>query len=167
MSDIPNLQITQKDKLLTIQYSWFHYYFIKFLVAAIVWDGILGCFFIFAVLGSKNPTFHPVLFLLGSTGIAFTYVAFAHVLNKTDIIISPKELTIKISPFPWFGNKVIKVNEIIQLKSGRGSGRLMPHFSGNVSYIDRSGNNQMIVENLNRADQAEFIVSAIKSYLKK
>lgn len=164
---LSNLQIIQGNKNLTIQYSWFHYYFVKFLVAAIIWDCILGFMFTIILVNSKNQTFHPILFLLGAIGIAFTYVALAHVLNKTDIVVSSDEISTKISPFPWFGNKVIEVDKIVQVKSGQGPGRLMPHFSANVIFMDRSGNKQMIIENLNRADQAEFIVSAINSYLNK
>jgi len=162
-----NLRVSTTDGSLRIRYTWLTIYTIRFLVAAIFWDSFLLWFFLAQVAGSRNPTFHPVLVALGITGVLMTYVALSHVINATEISVNRHDLMAKVGPFPWPGSTSFKVDSILKLEAGRGSGRLMPRWSANVSVSDRGGNKKMLITNLARTDQAEHIVAIISEFLQK
>jgi len=162
-----NLQVFTADGSLRIRYTWLTIYTIRFLVAAIVWDSFLLWFLLAGVTGSRNSTFHPLLVVLGTTGVLMTYVALAHVINATEIRVNRHELMAQIGPFPWPGNTSFKVDSILRLEAGKGPGRLMPRWSANVSVSDKSGNKNMLISNLARTDQAEYIVAIISGFLQK
>ncbi len=162
-----SLRMCAADGSLRILYAWLNIYTIRFLVAALAWDCFLLWFFFTHVAGSRKPTFHPILVILGATGVVMTYVALAHVLNKTEIKVNKNDLETKVGPFPWPGNSSFRVDSILKLESGRGPGRLMPRWSANVSVSDRRGEKKMLITNLARTDQAEYIVAIISEFLRK
>ncbi|ACM21571.1 hypothetical protein Geob_3228 [Geotalea daltonii FRC-32] len=162
-----NIQVITADGSLRIHYTWLTIYTIRFLLAAMVWDGFLLWFLVAQVADSRNPTFHPVLVALGVTGVLITYVALAHVVNTTEIRVNKHDLETKVGPFPWPGNSMFRVDSILKLESGRGTGRLMPRWSANVSVNDRCGEKKMLITNLARADQAEYIVAMISEFLRE
>lgn len=164
-----NLNVIQRAGYLQIQYAWVNIFTIRFLVAALAWDGFLGWFFLVPVGSSKQPIslfLLGVLCLLGVTGLVLTYVALAHVINKTEITINNEEIISRITPIPWPGSVSFKLINVMKLESGRGSGRIMASQSANVYVIDRYGVKKKLIDNLKRADQAEYIVAAVSSFLR-
>ena len=108
-----------------------------------------------------------IVFPLGhvAVGIGITYFVIASLVNKTDVLVSPSGVRVAIGPFPWIGNRDIKLEQMTGVVvRQRAANRGATTYS--VMYVDSARREKSLLKSVAQADQAEFIAETIRTALK-
>lgn len=107
---------------LYIRRRWFTPKYIFLLFFCIAWDGFLVFWYSMALFGNvKGPGPGPgdgfwlmVLFPIChvAVGVGLTYSVIAGFFNKTQVLVDENQLHVRHQPIPWWGNRVMGVDEI-------------------------------------------------------
>jgi len=91
--------------------------FIMLLLIALIFVGI-SAYIMVNILATGTLTladlmFMPVIFLL--FGLGMLYLSLVKTFNKTILTITPREVSVKHTPFPWFGARVLSIVDVEKL----------------------------------------------------
>jgi hypothetical protein len=111
-----NIELLEERGNLVIRKKWFRPSVIFLAIFCVFWDGFLVVWFLGASQMENVPLMH-ILFPLGhvAVGAGLTYFTIAGFINKTDIIISPMQLQVRIQPMKWPGEGTYYISDIQQL----------------------------------------------------
>lgn len=101
---------------LRISFPWSRVTGVILLIFATAWDAFLVGWYL-QLLSSDRVPIHFVLFPIGhvAVGVAFTYFAFANLLNTTSIRVESGQLTMVHRPL-WFpGHRRLRAADVRQL----------------------------------------------------
>jgi len=163
---MPNgFTIHEGDSTLTIERKWFSFTHIVLIVFGVIWNCMIWFIFVpnFSEIGGAFS-----LFLLPfiAAGIGLIYVAIAGFFNTTTISVNDAELNISHAPIPFPGKQVASGN-IEQLYTRRKVSRSKNGTS--VSYqlrvMLRDGTERLLIQSLEKPEQAIFIEQEIERFL--
>ena len=156
----------QVDLGYQITIKWFSPKFIFFLIFCLFWDGILSVF-VFTFISQGEPHMILILSVHGLAGLGLTYYTIAGFLNTTIISIAGDQISVKMTPLPWFGMKTINAAGMQQFyckqKISRGRNSTTITYEVHVKSAD-SGDYKLIA-GLDKEEQAFFIEQEIEKYL--
>lgn len=111
-----NIELLEERGNLVIRKKWFSPAVFLLLFFCIMWDGFLVFWYLGATRMDTVPLMH-ILFPLGhvAVGAGLTYFTVAGFVNKTDIIISPMQLVVRIQPLKWPGEGTYFISDVKQL----------------------------------------------------
>lgn len=162
-----NLKIEKHRTSMLIIRTWFGPAIIFLTLFCVIWDGIVGTFIIALLIKGQ---YAPLLFLSihGTIGLVITYFTIAGYINKTFIDVDSSNIKITHRPLPWPGQKSISLEKISQLYSKK----KMYHTKNGVHYkyeihiIRENNKDEILINNLEKEEQALFIEQEIESFLK-
>ena len=168
---MPNsFDVQETDQKLTISYSWFSCIAPFLTFFALVWNGIIFGIFFPAISGFNNLgfpfAFFPLIF--GGVGVGLVYFNIAQYVNRTYIVIGPKEMQIYSKPLPMPNTQTIKHDEIHQVYAKQ---RINRNSDGKrtityeVQAAMHGNQHKKLVGSLSNAEQALFIEQEIEKYL--
>lgn len=145
--------------LLVITIRWYSLAVWLLLAFCVIWDAFV-LFFFFTTL--KNLPVGSVIFwaplLHVGVGIVLSYIALAHVINRTVISVGNGRFVAKIGPLPWPGGKDLSTADFAQLfcdevtSQNRNGGRSS---SFRLNAVTKDGRKLLLVRGLQR-DQALY-----------
>jgi len=152
---------------LVLSYSWFSWTYIALAVFALFWDGFLV--FWYSVAFSQDAPWIMFVFPLlhVSVGVGLTYSALAGFYNKTTITVGMGQLSIKHTPFPWPGSRIMPASDITQLYSEERVTRSnnVPHTTYQLSAISSQNKKIKLLSGLNTPDEVRFFEHQIEEQL--
>ena len=172
MAKSPIIPVPEKFKVfydrekMVIRRKWFGpqvFFLIPFII---FWDGFMVFWFYKAI---SNEQWMMAAFgsIHGLVGLGMTYFLICCFVNTTDVSVDPRNLEVKIQPFPWPGSKKLSSREITQLyceekvthnKNGTSISYL-------VKVIDQNGKSTKLIGALKDASEAKFIENKVESIL--
>ena len=135
----------------------------------VIWDGFLVFWYMGAMQAEGTLPLMHVLFPIGHVvvGVGITYFTIACYLNKTDIIISPMQLVVRIQPMKWPGEGRYYISDIKQLytykkvrKTKNGTS-----ITYEVRFIDKHDNQKTLVKGLQTKEQGLYIEKEIENVI--
>ena len=169
--DVPipkNLELLEERGNLVIRKKWFTPAVLILLFFCIFWDGFLVFWYLGATQMDNVPLFH-ILFPIGhvAVGIGLTYFVVAGFVNKTDIIISPMQLVVRIHPMKWPGEGRYDITDIKQLytyekvrqtKNGQS-------VTYEVRLLDKHDKQKTLIRGLENKEQGIYIEKEIEKII--
>ena len=162
-----HIQMGQTSEGLTLTYRWFSYYFIFYAVFCFAWDGFLV--FWYSLAFTQNAPWIMFVFPLIhlSVGVGLTYYTLAGFYNKTVVTVGMGKLSIRHTPLPWPGNRILSASDLIQLYSEE---RILRTRSGSrttfqLSAISTDNRKIKLLSGLNSPDEARFLEHKIEEQL--
>jgi hypothetical protein len=162
-----NVNIELDFDALNITYRWWSAKYFFLLLFCIAWDSFLVFWY---GMASHGASWIMIVFPIGhvAVGIGLTYYTIAGFVNRTVITVNLQWLTVTHGPLPWFGNKRIDRNQVIQLyaeeersQSSRGN----TSFSYQLNTILRDNTKLKLLAGLPSADVALFVEQSVEEYL--
>jgi hypothetical protein len=148
----------------TIRKVWRTWLVAPLAIFAIFWDGFLFFWYSQAI---SQPSMELKLMILFfplihvAAGVGITYYVIASLFNKTDVVISLSGIKVSTYPFPWFGSKEVKREEITDIivreRIGNRNRRTYA-----IMYVDFSKKERKLIASIPESDQAEFIEQTIR-----
>ena len=169
--DVPaGLSAHENDGTLTISRKWFSWSAIPLLGFATIWDAFLVGWYgmVSSMSGPMEWLFLLFPLIHVGVGIGITYTAFAKLINRTDIEVDPKRVTVKNGPLKWRGNKEVYSTAIHQVyvhETGRLGNDQNPSKLYEVHAILKGGGSVRLVKGLTSQFQALYIEQEIERYL--
>ncbi len=162
-STIPEgLELINDADGITIRKVWRTWLIAPLAIFVIFWDGFLF-FWYTQAFAQPDTQFMMLLFPMAhvAVGIGMTYYVVASLFNKTDVVISLTGIKVSIYPFPWFGSKEVKREEITDIivreRTGNRNRRTYA-----VMFVDFSRKERKLLASIPESDQAEFIAQTIR-----
>lgn len=165
-----NLTVERKFDYLRICRQWLSKKSIAIIIFAIGWDYFtISALIKFSNAEPADSGSIKIITILTLVAVGVTYFAIATLANRTQITISRKQLIIKHSPIPWFGNKRIAANELSQLfvferASNHNTDDQYTPPSFGLRAITKRGKNLLLLTNLDQ-EQALYLEQEIEHYL--
>lgn len=111
---------------LRFTYRWFGLQFLFFAFFCVIWNGFLFFWYSTATTGVdwsagagglKSDQLMTLLFPIGhvAVGIGLTYFTLCGFLNRTTVNVSPREISVRHGPLPWFGNRTVPALQVAQI----------------------------------------------------
>jgi hypothetical protein len=111
-----NLVIQQEADGLRLGYRWFSARYVFMALFCVVWDGFL-VFWYGIALNQSGPSqimiWFPLLHVVA--GVCITYSTLAGFVNRTEVRVSNRAVTVRHGPLPWFGQRDIAASDIAQV----------------------------------------------------
>ena len=111
------VKVIETSDGLSLTYNSNRGVFIIFLLFALVFVGVSTSIMINSLtsgtLTLADMMFMPVLFLL--VGLGMLYWSLVRTFDKTILTVTPLEISVKHTPFPWFGTRVLSVADVERL----------------------------------------------------
>ncbi len=164
--EIPkNMQLREQVASLELEYNWFNFKYVVFLVVA----PFCAYFLIRSdyIAGDFQQLTIPVIVLI-SLALYIFYYSLVRVLNKTVIHVTKEKISVKHGPLPLKKNIELKKENVTQLyvTQQRGVNRyylLVATYQVNVILKNKSV--ITLVKGLESIPQARFIENKIEDYL--
>jgi hypothetical protein len=156
---------------LLITRRWFTPALFFLLFFCIAWDAFLVFWYSMAIssFGSAGgASWIMVVFPIGhlAVGVGLTYFVIAGFLNRTEIHVDYETLIVRHRPVPWFGNRMLPVEQVSQLyveeKIAHGKNGTSVSYLLNLETVD--GRKVKIVRCEER-EQALYIEQEIERFL--
>ena len=161
------IRVDETDGALRITRRWWSPVFIFLVFFCIAWDGFL--IFWYKVALSDDAPWLMALFPIVhvAVGIGLTYWTIAGFVNRTEIVVDSRELSVVHKPMPWFGATRLSVDQIDQLycKQKISHGKNGTSVSYQLFASEKGGGKQKILSGLMDSDHALFIERRVESYL--
>ena len=151
---------------LRIERRWFTWMAIFMAFFCVMWLGILGFFYAMAFAsGNRQVLLFPLLHV--AVGLGLAYWTAAMFVNRTDIVVSGGNLSIRHRPLPWFGSRDIPTSALEQLYCDQHVSRSRNGTTVTFSVRARGTDGKLIklVTGLPERDQAFFIEQEIERHL--
>ena len=154
----------QNEELSTIILPFFFLSYI-FLIFGIITTGLVTKFSVVWL----NIAIAILISLLVLSILAGIYFAQATRRNHSTILVANRMLIIKHSPLPWFGNKIIDVENLSQLYAKKNTKTILSALE-ETSFYDlhaklNDGRDITLISGLASAEVARFLEQQIESYL--
>ena len=163
---------------LRLTYRWFSPAAWFLALFCLFWDGFLVFWYAGATTGvdwSKGldavagPQLMFLLFPLihVAVGVGLTYFTVCSFVNRTVIDVSPREISVRIGPLPWRGNRSVAPMQIAQIyreeivrqtKNGQS-------ITYELSAVLKDGKKLKLLSGLHGADQALYLEQEIERHL--
>ncbi len=119
------------------------------------WDGFLIFWYTVALSKDSTPLM-AILFPIGhiTIGLCLTYYLLCIYLNKTDLAITPSEVTIRTHPLRWFGDKRILTQDISGVCVRKRENQEPVSYT--VNYISADNHEKKLMGGIKREEQAEY-----------
>jgi hypothetical protein len=148
-----------------IRKKWFDWKAVFTTAFALFWCGFLF-FFYRQMLHAPHAPVPVVLFTLphAAVGLGMLYFSVASFVNKTDVEVSPRGVSVRTGPLPWLGNRTVESSdvtavEVRQRRGGRG-GTIWA-----LVYADRERREKTLISFLYQPDQLEYVAFALRRRL--
>lgn len=159
--------IYSNGSCLNISIKWLGWKVIYMTIFSIVWNGFIANQV--QLIVSKNQSWDSALPLLPFfiAGLGMIYYVLAGWLNKTNILITHANITIRHTPIPWFGNKELAASDLKQIyvKECVSESENGKTASYQVHAITNKAANIMLLEGLESSEQGLFVEQEIEKYL--
>ena len=163
-----NIELLEERGNLVFRKKWFTPAVVFLLFFCIFWDGFL----VFWYLGATRAggmSMIAILFPVGhvAVGIGLTYFVIAGFVNKTDIIISPMQIQVRIQPMKWPGEGTYDISDIKQLYTYEKVRRTKngTSITYEVRLIDKNNQQKTLVKGLEARDQGLYIEKEIEKII--
>ncbi len=167
--DVPlpkNFRVDRDMDSVRITHRWFRPGAFFLLIFAVVWNGFIIGWQIKAI---SQGNWSKVLFglLHTSAGALLAYLTLAAFLNSTVIRATRFELSVKIGPLPWRGNKRIQADKISQFfcKENVSHGRNNSTTTYSVEAVLQNNVRETIAAEFPKSDQALFVEQELERHL--
>ncbi|MDB6136122.1 MAG: hypothetical protein JWM59_4365 [Verrucomicrobiales bacterium] len=130
------------------------------------WDSIVGLVWWGALVG--NVGWYVKVFMLphAAVGIYLPWYLLAMLLNRTEIVVTPAELTIRRLPVPWERKRRVAVHYIAQLFAWeKNSGGKGASSSFELHMIDRDNQRWRMLDDLQTPEEALYLEQRLKELL--
>lgn len=163
-----NIELLEERGNLVIRKKWFTPAAIFLLIFCLIWDGFLVFWYLGATRMESVPLMH-ILFPLGhvAVGAGLTYFVIASFVNKTDIIISPMQVEVRIQPMRWPGQGTYYISDIKQLYTYEKVRRTKngTSITYEVRLIDKHNQQKTLIRGLEGKDQGLYIEKEIEKII--
>ncbi|MEX0330832.1 MAG: hypothetical protein AB3N64_05355 [Puniceicoccaceae bacterium] len=163
-----NIELLEERGNLVIRKKWFTPAVIFLLFFCIFWDSFLVFWYFSATKMDNVPLMH-ILFPLGhvAVGVGLTYFVIAGFINKTDIIISPMQVEVRIHPMKWPGQGIYDISDIKQLYTYQKVRRTKngTSITYEVRLIDKHNQQKTLIKGLESKDQGLYIEKEIEKII--
>lgn len=169
--DVPqpkSIRVDESGSELRIILRWFSPLFFFFLFFCIAWDGFLVFWYGMAFRG--DAPWIMIVFPIGhlAVGIGLTYWTIAGFVNRTEIVVDGRELSVRHRPMPWIGTLRMPVDQIDQFYCKQRISRSNNNGTS-VSYqlyaLEKGGGKRKVLSGLMDSDHALYIERRVESYL--
>ncbi|NDV61942.1 hypothetical protein G0Q06_05720 [Puniceicoccales bacterium CK1056] len=163
-----NIELLEDHGNLIIRRKWFGPRVIFLTIFCIFWDGFLVAWFWIGSQQGNMPLAHFLFPLIHvAAGIGITYYVIACYVNKTDIVISPDNLSVKIYPIKWPGEGSFPILELKQLYTYEKVTRTKngTSITYEVRILDRQNKEKTLVKGLDDKAQGLFIEKEIEKII--
>lgn len=98
-----------------ISWVWFGPAVLFLVLFCVCWDSFL--LFWYTMAFAKNGPWLMFVFPLlhVAVGIGLTYTVVATLLNRTEVVVTPEQLTVRHGPVPWGGNRRLEAPRVRQV----------------------------------------------------
>ena len=153
---------------LLITRRWFSPVFIFLAFFTVFWNGFMVVWFTIAI--SQGETLMALFGSIhGAVGIGLVYFTLAGFVNRTEIRVDYRALTVRHRPLPVFSNRDIPASDLKQLYSKeriRTRSKGGNHHSFEVHALTHSGRNIRLLSGLPNSEQALFVEQELEKYLR-
>ena len=164
------MSVVQAGSRFTLIYRWLSIQHFIALAFCIVWNGFLLDWYEEVTLDDFATfdlmAYFPLLHV--AVGIALAYYALSGFVNRTRIVVTRSEITVRNGPLPWLGNRTLPSGEVDQLyireRTGRGADG-GSRTTYRVHVRTKSGYEKPLVTGLSTREQARYIEQEIERYL--
>lgn len=161
------MRVDESGPGLRIIRRWYSPLFFFFVFFCIAWDGFLVFWYKIA-LSEGAPwimSVFPVLHV--AVGVGLTYWTIAGFVNRTEIVVDGRALSVVHRPMPWFGSLRMPVEQIDQLycRQKISHGKNGTSVSYQLFAAEKGGGKRKILSGLMDSDQALFVERSVESYL--
>ncbi|HTY35754.1 MAG TPA: hypothetical protein VMH23_01520 [Bacteroidota bacterium] len=161
------ISVDHRPEGLVLSFRWFSETYMAMAAFAFIWDGFLVFWYSFAFTQNAPWIMFVFPLLHVSVGIGITYIALAGFYNKTTITVGLGNLSIRHSPLPWPGNRIVPASELVQLYS---ESRVIYSNNGarttyQLSAISNQNRKIKLLSGLNSQDEVRFFEHKIEEQL--
>lgn len=168
------ISFTNSQNGLTIEKKWFEYgRFLQLVFAFII--NVSAGFALYQLIYTKATgillagliAVGIVVCVLQFTGLWMLYKAVCGFFNTTIIKIDNSTISIHFKPFPWFGAKTIKRDDIVQFNviEKDYSDAVVNHVAYQLQVVIKNSDPVFLLKNLETPEQAQFIEEKIEQLL--
>jgi hypothetical protein len=160
------IEVLPMGNRLEIIRKWFSLKIIFFTAFTVFWDGFMIAWFGIAFsqqqwLMAAFGTLH------GAVGLGLLYYVLAGYLNRTVITVNRSLFTIKHTPLPWPGNKLLNPLDMTQLycKERMHRNKNSISYTYEVHAISKDNEHTKLITGLDNSEQALYIEQEIERFL--
>lgn len=153
---------------LRISRRWFTFKHVFMAFFCVMWNGMLGFFFVTALAsGAELSALFLFPLLHVAVGIGLAYATVAGFVNSTVLAVERGHLTVRHGPLPWMGNRDLSTSQIKQLFceqkiTNSRNGRSVTY---SVKAMTRNDTAVKLVSGLHAHDEALYVEQEIEKHL--
>lgn len=161
-----NIEVLFDRETIIIRRKWFNPVAFFFAFFTLFWNGFM-IFWMTMALSKGAWQMAAFGSLHACVGLGLAYFTLSSFINKTDVSIDPRHLTVRHYPLPWFGGKKIPVHSIKQIYARE---KITRNKNGaSVSYplyvITNDNKEEKLLSGLPEISQAKFVENEIEKVL--
>jgi len=163
---------------LRLTYRWFGPQFLFLVFFCVFWNGFLVFWYSTATAGVdwsaglgaiKGDRLMMLLFpvIHVGVGVGLTYFTLCGFLNSTVVDVSPRQISVKHGPLPWFGNRIVEAMQVAQIYREEivRRGKNGPHTSYQLSVATKDNRKLKLLSGLETPDLALYLEQEIERHL--
>jgi hypothetical protein len=172
--DVPQperVKVENENGALTIRLSWFTYKILFFTLFALFWNGVM-----FSLVGgalfslfTEGPSGASAVFFLPHVwaGFAMIYYVLTGYLNETRVTVDGGRLTVRHGPLPFWGNKEVATNDILQLYTKHNYSMWRQNWAGHYELHAVTGKNrhEKLLSGWDNPDFTVFVEQEVEHFL--
>jgi len=160
------LTVSTEGGELRIERRWYTWMALLAAFFCVTWLGVF-VFWYLLVFMHPSRAISLLALLHGGAGLALVYATVALFVNRTVIVVTGADLTIRHGPLPWPGSRDVPAAGLEQLHCEKHVRRSRGGTTITYSVLARStdGRATPLVRGLSDRDQAHFIEQQIEHYL--
>lgn len=172
--DVPQperVKVKNEGGVLTIRLSWFTYKILFLTLFALFWNGIMFSMMggaLFSLL-TEGPSGMSLIFFLPHfwVGLALIYYVLTGYINETRVTVDNGRLTVRHGPLPFWGNKEIATNDILQLYTKHNFSMWRRSWSGHYELHAVTGKNrhEKLLSGWENSDYPVFVEQEVEHFL--
>lgn len=107
-----NIQCEKRGSSITLRQRWFSWMAAISSPIAVVYDALLVGIYAFALVQRAPVWVYVLLLPLLLAGLIFTYYVVARLVNRTEVVLAPGQLSVCHRPLPWPGSRKIPLSHV-------------------------------------------------------
>jgi hypothetical protein len=159
----PNFTVTENFGELIIEYKWDKISGIISIISSFIWNGVL-----FLMLPNLPSRFKYFIVLCVCIGIFLFYYGLCQVLNRTLIIATNDNLSLKSKPLPLVRSKFIAKSDIEQLyfKQYTTTTKNGTSTSYQLYSLNKNNKSTILLKTIPNPESARFIETKLEKFFK-
>lgn len=161
------LSLTEDSREIIMEKKWFSMAHIGTFLFALFWNSLIFFFYAMMIAGNVSIIIllFPVMHLIA--GIWLFYYSICGFFNKTIISANKMEVSIKFTPMPWMGEKLIERSQILQFyiieQTKKQSGTAVHTYD--VQVLIKENKTISLITGLETPGEALFIEKKLEQFL--